>query len=225
MKLDLDSRLRSKDGVKVRLADVVIEPRTRRVTHVIVTPDRPYYETRLVPIADVDDTDQHHLRLRCTDAQLDDYPMATENGFLELGKFPVAAPGWAVGIEDVLALPHFDAEFGDGWFDDHYTVGWDRIPAGEIEIRRDSIVNSAEGREVGTVDGFVCDNDGHVTHLVLQHGHVLGRRDIAIPIGRVQRLQNGRAKVDMTIAELDDLPGVTVHRWHHPRPGDPTDPS
>lgn len=216
MKLNLESRLRCSDGVKVRFADVVIDPRTRSVTHVVVVPDRQSHEARLVPLGDVDDHDENDLRLRCSDADLDDYPLASRTDYLQAGQSPVAEPGWAVGIEDVLALPHFEGDFGDGWYDDHLTFGWDRIPAGDVEIRRDSVVTSVEGREIGHVDGFVCDHDGHITHLVLKQGHVFGRRDLALPIGKVRRLQNGRVSVELTADQIDGLPSVSVHRWHHP---------
>jgi sporulation protein YlmC with PRC-barrel domain len=214
VKLLLESKLRLTDGATARLTDVVIDPRNETVTHVVVRGDRDSYETRLVPVDRVVATDGSEPGLRCTDAELDEYPMAAEVGFLRVGDSPVAEPEWAVGIQDVLALPHFDAEFGDGWNDDHYTVGWDRIPAGEVEIRRESVVTSHEGREVGHVDGFVCDEDGRVSHLVLQHGHLFGHRDVAIPIGSVERLSNDRVKVALSRDEIAALPQVTIHRWH-----------
>ncbi len=96
-------------------------------------------------------------------------------------------------------------------------MGWDRIPIGKVEIRRDSIVSSIDSNEIGHVDGFVCDQEGHVTHLVLKEGHVLGQRDVVIPIGQVERLQNGHVKVALTSEQIADLPGVSVHRWHRPR--------
>jgi sporulation protein YlmC with PRC-barrel domain len=216
MKLNLETRMRCNDGVKVRLADIVVDPRTRTVTHLVIVPERTHHQARLVPLDVVDADDEDNMKLTCSDADLDGYPLVSATDYLELGAFPIAEPGWAIGIEDVLVLPHYDADLSDGWYGDHYTLGWDRIPEGEVEIRRDSVVTSSDGREIGHVDGFVCDDGGHVTHLVLQHGHALGHRDLAIPIGRVDRLANGRVEIRLTAEQIDELPGVSVHRWHHP---------
>jgi sporulation protein YlmC with PRC-barrel domain len=215
MHIDLDARLRCSDGIMVQLVDVVIDPSTRTVTHVVVHPERDHYVTRLVPIDRVDGSGERHLALDCEDADLDGFPRVSMIDYIRLDDTPVAAPEWAVGIRDVLALPHFAAEFDSGWYDDHYAVGWDRIPAGEVEIRRESTITSADGREIGTVDGFVCDRGGELTHIVLQHGHLFGRRDLAIPIGRVDRLANDEVVVTLTAAEIEALPAVRVHRRHH----------
>lgn len=215
MKLDLDTKLRCDDDATVLLADVVIDPRHRRVTHLVVRAHGLEHRAFLVPVDRIDTDDPTHPRLHVDEADLTRFPEVTVTDFLRVGDNPVAEPGWAVGIEEVLAMPHFDAEYGSGWYDDHYTLGWDRIPADEIEIRRHSVVTAGNGREVGHVEGFVCDADGMITHLVLQRGHLFGTRDLAIPIGSVTRLANDRVRVELTPDEISRLPDVTVRPWRH----------
>jgi hypothetical protein len=65
------------------------------------------------------------------------------------------------------------------------TVSYDRVPKGELEVRRASAVISADGHSLGDVDGFVVDSDEHITHFVLERGHVWGRKEVTIPIGAV----------------------------------------
>ena len=50
MRLDLGSPVRCADEAFGELADVVIDPTTRRVTHLVVQPDRPSEPARLVPV-------------------------------------------------------------------------------------------------------------------------------------------------------------------------------
>ena len=220
MKLNLDTNIRCLDDTKVRLVDVVIDPSTRALTHLVVEAHahlgHGHPAHRLVPIAQVDDGTKG-LRLRFTGPELVNYPAVSTSDFLRFDDKPVADPGWAVGVTDTLALPYFQANFDPEWHDTDLPVTWDRIPGGEIEIRRNSQVIDSTGGEVGTVDGFVCDDDGHITHLVLQHGHQYRRADLAIPIGDVTALDNDRVSIDLDTETVEKLPGVTVHRWHHGR--------
>ena len=56
-----------------------------------------------------------------------------------------------------------------------------------------SRVHASDG-EIGKVEGLVVDPaHGHVTHVLLQEGHLWGRKQVAIPIGAVERLGEGIA--------------------------------
>ena len=50
MRLDLGCPVRCTDDAFGELADVVIDPTTRRVTHLVVQPRRPSEPARLVPV-------------------------------------------------------------------------------------------------------------------------------------------------------------------------------
>ncbi len=63
----------------------------------------------------------------------------------------------------------------------------DRVPAGEIEIRRGDALHASDGG-VGRVEGLVVAEDGHITHLVLEEGHLWHRKDVAVPVGSVERI-------------------------------------
>ena len=58
----------------------------------------------------------------------------------------------------------------------------DVIPLGETDLQRGEHVHSLDG-EIGKVEGFLVDpGDHHVTHVLLQEGHLWGRKEVAIPI-------------------------------------------
>jgi sporulation protein YlmC with PRC-barrel domain len=71
MRLELGSRVTCADAPFGQLADVVIDPTSRRVTHLVIEPDRAEWLARLVPIeladveirrgSDVESADRHHL--------------------------------------------------------------------------------------------------------------------------------------------------------------------
>ncbi len=91
-------------------------------------------------------------------------------------------------------------------------VGYDRIPKGEVEIRRTSAVTSADGHTVGHVDGLMVADDQHISHVVLQHGHLWGRREVGIPISDVDRVENDEVVLRLTRDEVGELPSVRVRR-------------
>jgi len=64
---------------------------------------------------------------------------------------------------------------------------------------------------IGSVDGLVIDpGSEHVTHVILQEGHLWGSKHVAIPIGAANRVEN-EIRVDLTKEEIEALPPVS-HR-------------
>ncbi len=85
----------------------------------------------------------------------------------------------------------------------------DRVPLGEVEIRRGDPVHARDGW-IGAVQGLVIDPaDHHVTHVILQEGHVWGRKQVAIPIGAANRAGD-ELRVDLTKDEIEALPPVSL---------------
>jgi hypothetical protein len=57
----------------------------------------------------------------------------------------------------------------------------------------------------------VDPDDHHVTHVLLQEGHLWGRKEVAIPINAVTRVDSG-IRLSITKQEVQDLPTVDVDR-------------
>jgi sporulation protein YlmC with PRC-barrel domain len=221
MRLDLGSPVRCTDDAFGELADVVIDPQTRRVTHLVVQPHHRNEQARLVPIerAQAGETSDATISLDCTVAQMNEFELVRESAYLRLGEVPVEDPDWDVGIEEPLALPPptgmgaFDTGSMD--IDPHVMLSYDRIPMGEVEIRRASSVTSADGHHLGHVDGFVLDSEQQIAHLVLEHGHLWGRREVVIPVSAVARVDTDEVVLTLSKDEVGALPSARVHRRRH----------
>jgi sporulation protein YlmC with PRC-barrel domain len=218
VRLDLGTQVRCTDGVFGDVADVVVDPMTQRVTHVVVRPHHRPEDSRLVPIDLVQPgTRVAEVRLSATIREVDGLEALRESAYLRLGEFPARDPDWDVGIEETFALPYYSGAdgFEGPWIapDDHVVVHYDRVPKGDVEIERASRVTTADGEDVGHVDGFVVDDDAHITHLVLERGHVWARKQIAVPITAVTDIATGRVAVGLSRAEVDTLQSVKVHRF------------
>ena len=82
-------------------------------------------------------------------------------------------------------------------------------------MRRGQHVHATDG-EIGQAQGLVIDRRSHhVTHVLLQQGHLWGRKEVAIPISAVTGLDDGIC-VSITRLMPDHLlrpcPGSSRHR-------------
>ena len=214
-RLDLGSPVHCSDAQFGELADVVIDPTTRCVTHLVVRPHNRPDDARIVPVgwASQEHSDAA-ITLSASVADVNRLDRLHETAYLRLGEFPVDDPAWDVGVEDMLGLPYFQGiEAQPIESDPHVMFGYDRVPKGEVEIRRASAVRAADGPDLGHVDGFVVDAGGHISHVVLERGHLWGHREVAIPIGAVERVETDAVVLRLSKHEVGALPSQRVHRW------------
>jgi hypothetical protein len=215
MRLAMGSPVRCTDAPFGELADVVVDPISRRVTHVVVEPHREHGRARAVPIGWLrDETDGLVLDRTTQEVKALEPVQAAE--YLRLGQVPAVDPEHDIGVESFLALPLYGETDGLGAmaeFDPHTTVIYDRVPKGEVEIRRSSAVISADDHMLGSVDGFLVGRDGTIADLVLERGHLWGHREIVVPCGAVERVENDVVHLNITKEAVGRLPARRVHRW------------
>lgn len=218
VKLELNATVLLPNGIDAVLEDVVIDPAARRVSHVVVNIPHHAGGVRLVPIEAISESGGE---LHC-DRPIDELPAVEQTQFVELST-PIEVEGeWEVGVQDVSVLPYYRADFvgleAPPWtFDseDNVEVTFHRIPKDRVEIRRRSEVVDAEHETIGQVDGFIVDDTDHITHFVLERGHLWGRHDIAIPIGLVDSTKTDYVRLSITAQEVEALPRPKVHSlWH-----------
>ena len=216
MKLELGCPVHCLDASYGVLDDVVIDPISRRVTHVVVQPKNRHDRARLVPIERAHAADSG-IAVDYSVADLELVERVAESEYLRLGKFPVADPDWEVGVEEVLGLPLYQDLDGMGTVidpDPHVVVNYDRIPRNEIEIRRASAVTSADGHHLGHVEGFLVGEDEMVSAVVLERGHLWGRREVVIPYGAVAQIKTDSVTLSLSKDEVGALDSRRVHRWY-----------
>jgi hypothetical protein len=198
------------DGHGGTLTRVVIDPISKCVTHVVVE-TRGSRFPRLVPV-DLLDIAARRVRLHCLTAELDDLPGAEEAEYL-----PVVSGGGGLGYGpgSSLTWPYYGlmgsgigGGTGVGVNADLPTVH-DRLPLGEVAVRRNQRV-SAIGGDIGRVKGLILDPaDHHVTHILLQEGHLWDRKEVAIPISAVTSVDAG-IEVNLTTQQIGELPSLVI---------------
>lgn len=196
------------DGPCGTLTRVIIDPIAETVTHLVITPGGADGLDRLVPVTLVDGGEDG-LRVRCSLAEFGKLDAAEETHFLP---GPAGYPAYAPG--QVLAWPYYglggmgmgmSPEFGPG-----EPVTYQTVPAGEVSVRRGDHVHATDGA-IGRVQGLVIDpGSHHVTHVLLQEGHLWGRRDVAIPMSAITGTDSG-IRLSLTKKEVEDLPSVDLN--------------
>jgi sporulation protein YlmC with PRC-barrel domain len=202
---------RCADGICGKVSRVVVDPVARAVTDLVVQPKHWPGLGRLVPLDLVDTATPNEVRLRCTRAEFD------ELGFAEDAHF---APGTAAGqypdytAEQMLMLPYYSrAVTGDApqAREDDPAGAYGSLPPGEVGVRRDKRVYATDG-EIGRVEGLVVDpGNHHVSHVLLQDGHLFGRKEVAIPIGAVTGTVDD-VQLNITKQQAENLPPVNIDR-------------
>ena len=107
-----------------------------------------------------------------------------------------------MGVSDREAGPALDV--GTSQVSTH-----DNVPVGEVEVRRGEHVHATDGA-IGHVKGLVIDpTDHHVTHFLLEEGHIWDRKRVAIPITAVTGVEDGVC-LNLTKDQVRDLPPVEI---------------
>jgi sporulation protein YlmC with PRC-barrel domain len=210
MQVELGTDVRCEGETVGKIADVVIDPATSRLTHIVVeTSDE---QSRLVPaeLLSEETGGDEGVALTCTADEFRALESVRDFAFLRYDEFPAPDDGSDIGVQDVVAMPAYEA-VGVAEFDSNVGVAFDRIPHGDAEIRRSSPVNSSDGHRLGHAEAFVVA-DGKVTHILLERGHLWGTRDVTIPIEAVQSIETDSVTVNMSKDEVGALPSVKVHR-------------
>ena len=217
MRLDLGTPVACSDSPLGELADIVIDPTTRQITHLVVEPKHGLYTRRLVPIGLLRAGDGEPLVLDCSIDDAAGLEHAEEMAYLRLGEFPVEDPRYDVTVSEMLALPYYQGldmpSAGLYGYEQGVEVRYERVPKGEVEVRRASAVTSSDDHHLGHVEGLIVDDEQHITHFVLEHGHMWGKRDVTIPIGAVDRVEADTVILALTKDEVGALGEVRVHRW------------
>jgi hypothetical protein len=186
---------------------MIIDPAARMITHLVVEPKHRRQPGRLVPLELIDSA-RGEIRLRCSVAEFDRLDLAEQTEFVqedgggdlsgEAGPVQGAGGGPLSGMGTPIGIPHAAR-----------TTVQDAVPKGEMEVGHDEGVHALDG-EVGRIRGFLLDpGTGQVTHVLLQEGHLWGRKEVAIPMSAVKGIDYG-VRLNITKQQVGDLPTADI---------------
>jgi len=190
----IGARASCSDGPCGEVSRILIDPAAGTVSHLVVQPGSDREAGRLVPV-DLADAVGGEVRLRCTLAEFGRLEHAAER---EMVAGMEGISGNAYGSAPELSRP------GHRW-----TAVEDVIPEGETQVKPGDPVHATDG-EVGRIQGFLVDPGDHrATHVLLEEGHLWGRRQVAIPMSAVVGTAAG-LRLNLSKRQIADLPPVDI---------------
>lgn len=182
------------DGACGTLSQLVIDPASRKVTHLVVDPPEGHALARLVPVQLVAEADAT-IRLTCTRGRWRTLEFVEETRFLSNGRIPDRlALLWPYDEPISSALP----------------LIVDHIPPGEVEVHRGEHLHAIDGT-AGRVVGVVVDPGDHrVTQVLAREGHLWERKEVAVPFGPHDHFSADGVHVALSKRDVAHLPPVAT---------------
>jgi sporulation protein YlmC with PRC-barrel domain len=214
MKLRLGQPVRTLDGPFGELADIVVDPVAREVTHLVVEPHHRHLQSRLVPIGLVEPDSDATLALTVDSAHVRSLPQVAFSEFV-----PIASPidvgeRWDIANVSVIAQPYWagdsrgDLIVAGQMLGDKAQVSYDRVPKGECEIRRQSRVIDADGHVLGRVEGLFVE-DEHVTAVIVRIGLPGFHHFVVAPLGAIDAVGDDAIHLSIGRDAVDALPSAS----------------
>jgi sporulation protein YlmC with PRC-barrel domain len=204
--LPMNASVECSDGECGVSTHVIINPVTKKVTHLVVKQKELPHTERMVPVEWVTQTTSNLIQLDCTREKLShqDPFVATEFIKIEPLDLHQYEPGPFAGMYWPYSVPGLE----------QYTrVERERVPPGELAVRRGAQVEAADGH-VGQVDEFLVDpSDEHITHLIMREGHLWGQKDVSIPLSAIDRIEEDTVHLKLSKDEIEALPAIPIRRW------------
>ena len=204
MDIPVDAEAHCTDGRSGKTAAVIVNPLTKKLTYVVI-----HYEGKkyLVPRESVSATTPDLIVLTCTRKELKEAAPFSRKEFLNVALPDLSFDG------DYFVEPFVGISEDDIDWEDSLLVEEELIPKGQLAIRRGNEVCASDG-PVGVIDEFVVNRQsGEITHLVLREGHLWGKRDITIPIGDIEKIDENIAYLKQTKEYVASQPAIRVDRW------------
>ena len=178
---------------------IIMNPTTKKITHLVVKEKSFPHIERLVPIEFVLETSPQKIQLRCTPNQLEELESFIETDFTrtvipEYASSKFMTWPYVIPETEMIPVPH------------------KRIPPGELAVRRGAHVEATDGH-AGRVDEFLVNpTDGYITHLVLREGHLWGQKDVTIPVSQIDHIENNTVHLKLDKHSVEALPSIPIHR-------------
>jgi uncharacterized membrane protein len=198
--IPLNADVECKDGLCGQTTTLIVDPATLQVTHVVVKEKERPHTQRMISTSHVLEISGGSVRLDITAEELRKMQqfVVTEYRVTEIPRY--------VGVD--TAMPYYSPELQTA------PVERELVPEGELAVHVGVAVEATDGK-VGELSELVTDQEtGRISHLVLEEGHLWGKKQILLPVPMVESVVGGaiQLKVDkQTIASMLAVPAKQAY--------------
>jgi uncharacterized membrane protein/sporulation protein YlmC with PRC-barrel domain len=197
--IPLDIQVNCSDGPAGKSVHIIVDPATRQVTYVVVEEKKHSKNKRLVPVNRIAETSSDSIQLNCTLAELVEMELFSVTNYRQ-----VEIPRY--GDVDYAMTPYPTSEIITIEQEEEF------IPAGQRVVRRGTKVTATDG-DVGQVDNLILDpTSGVITHFVLREGHLWGKKEVALPLSAIDRVEDDVVYLKLDKQAVQKLPAIPTRR-------------
>ncbi len=207
MDIPLKARVECTDGPCGESMAVVVDPVTKKMTHFVVhNEEMPAPRERLVPVELVVETTRQLIRLECSKDEV-----AGMAPFFATRYIPKETPDYS-GYHGGEATTEWYQPYASTVGVPYEVVKEELLPEGEQSLHRGARVEASDGY-IGLVGELVVgETSGQVTHIVLQEGHVWGKREMTLPLAAIDRVEEDTVYLKLDKQAIEGLPVIPLKR-------------
>jgi sporulation protein YlmC with PRC-barrel domain len=190
MDLHLNAHVECTDGRVGRLENIVLNPKAEKVTFLVVRGNDLQNTERIIPEKLVREATRETVHLSIDKKEFERMKHLIQEDYIpsNIMLYMADKAGWAMGTPAGVFVEH------------------EAVPANGMVVHKGSKVLAADGH-VGQVDDFLVEQKtGRITHLILREGHLWGKKDISIPVNRIDRYENGEVYLNIDKKSVEELP-------------------
>lgn len=209
-----------KQGVSVYTIDekeaghidrVVIEPKSKRVTHIVIRKGVLLTEDKVVPLNLIATGNAERINLRLKSKEVDQLPDFIETHYVVLNEDELGpefkreanfAPAiyWYPAYPEAPLMPYREPPY--------LPEVKMNIPSGTVAVREGAKVVTRDEKHIGNVEQVFSDaRTNRVTHFVIAKGIVLREKKM-VPVGWIDTLNENEVRLAVRARLVEELPSL-----------------
>ena len=196
MDMHLNAHVECSDGRVGRLENIILNPKTERVTYLVVRGNDLQNTERLVPERLVKEASHDTVFLSISKKKFEGMKNFIQEEYIpsNITMYMAEQAGWNMGTPASVFVEH------------------EAVPAGGVIVHKGAKVFATDGH-AGKVDDFLVEKKtGRITHLILLEGHLWGKKDISVPVNQIDRYEDGDIYLKIDKSGVDTLPVIDMKR-------------
>jgi len=192
MDLHLNAHVECTDGRVGRLENIVLNPKAEKVIFLVVRGNDLQNTERIIPEKLVREATRETVHLSIDKKEFERMKHFIQEDYIpsNIMLYVADKAGWAMGTPAGVFVEH------------------EAVPTNGMVVHNGSRVLAADGH-VGQVDDFLVEQKtGRITHLILREGHLWGKKDISIPVNRIDRYENEEVYLNIDKKSVQELPVI-----------------
>jgi sporulation protein YlmC with PRC-barrel domain len=191
----------SEGEVAGKVNRIVLDPKTKEITHIVVKEGTLFTDERVIPISLVEYSDDNALKLRQTPVDFDAFPVYQEIHYIPVNNKPTGTVERTLReYYHLFPYPLLDignSELSADRQKDLLKTRIENIPERSMALDQGAIVRDVDGERFGKVDEILTDTENdRATYLVISSGWIFKKR-ILVPINWV--LEFGEDEVKLAV--------------------------